>query len=106
MIADSMITVEVAYARPDLQVVIPVEVPEGSSVADALRLSQVSERFPELDLTQVDVGIFGRISRKETILRHRDRVEIYRPLLADPKEVRRRRAAEGKAMKKGGGALE
>lgn len=100
------ILVEVAYARPDVQVIIAVEVPTGATVAEALHLSHVNERFPELDLTQVDVGIFGRVVRRETLLRDRDRVEIYRPLLADPKEVRRRRAAEGKAMKKGGGTLE
>jgi putative ubiquitin-RnfH superfamily antitoxin RatB of RatAB toxin-antitoxin module len=60
-------------------------------------------KFPEIDLTVNQVGIFGKLIKLETPLRHLDRVEIYRPLIADPKEVRKQRAADGKAMKKGGG---
>lgn len=61
------------------------------------------QKFPEIDLTKNQLGIFGKLTKNDTPLRHLDRVEIYRPLIADPKEVRRQRAADGKIMKKGGG---
>jgi len=96
------IAVEVAYARSDVQVVIPVRVHTGATVADALSQSKIIERFPEIDLETAKVGIFGKLTRMDTVLKPRDRVEIYRPLIADPKEVRRQRAAEGKPTKKGG----
>jgi uncharacterized protein len=96
------IAVEVAYARPDVQVIMPVQVPSGATVADALSSSRITERFPEIDLETAKVGIFGKLTRMDTVLKPRDRVEIYRPLIADPKEVRRQRAAEGKPTKKGG----
>jgi putative ubiquitin-RnfH superfamily antitoxin RatB of RatAB toxin-antitoxin module len=96
------ITVEVAYARPDVQVVLPVQVPAGATVADALGLSKIAERFPEIDLATAKVGIFGKLTGMETALKPRDRVEVYRPLIADPKEVRRQRAAQGKPTRKGG----
>jgi uncharacterized protein len=100
------IRVEVAFARPDVQLVLPLEVPAGTTVAEALRLSGIHERFPEVDLDNAKVGIFGKLTRADTVLKPRDRVEIYRPLIADPKEVRRQRAAEGKPMRKGGSANE
>jgi len=64
------------------------------------------QRNPEIDLAKAKVGIYGKLSKMDTVVRARDRVEIYRPLIADPKEVRKQRAAEGKVMKKGGGAEE
>ena len=62
--------------------------------------------IPEIDLAVNKVGIFSKACKLDTVLRDKDRIEIYRPLIADPKEVRRQRAAEGKVMKKGGGTLE
>ena len=100
------IQVEVAYARSDVQVIIPVEVEEGTSLRNAIERSGVLERFPEIELEKAKVGIFGKLSKLDNPLRARDRVEIYRPLIADPKEVRKKRAAEGKVMKKGGGEAE
>jgi uncharacterized protein len=97
------IQVEVAYARSDIQVIIPVAVEEGASLDIAIKRSGILERFPEIDLEKSKVGIFGKLSKQDTPLRAKDRVEIYRPLIADPKEVRKKRAAEGKVMKKGGG---
>ncbi|HEY9148009.1 MAG TPA: RnfH family protein [Gammaproteobacteria bacterium] len=97
------IQVEVAYALPENQVIIPVEVEEGASLRNAIERSGILERFPDIDLEQVKVGIFGKLSKLDNPLRARDRVEIYRPLIADPKAVRKQRAAEGKKMKKGGG---
>jgi putative ubiquitin-RnfH superfamily antitoxin RatB of RatAB toxin-antitoxin module len=58
--------------------------------------------FPELELEEAKIGVFGKATAMTTVLNEGDRVEIYRPLIADPKEVRRKRAAEGKKMKKGG----
>ena len=102
MEANSRICVEVAYARPDIQVIIPLEVGLGTTVEQAVRQSGVLERFPEIDLAVNKVGIFGKLSKLDQILREKDRVEIYRKLIADPKEIRKQRAAEGKKMKKGG----
>lgn len=90
------VRVEVAYARPEEQVVIALEVEKGTSARDAVLRSGILERFPEIDLDASKLGIFGKLTKPDTALRPGDRVEIYRPLLADPKEVRRRRAAEGK----------
>jgi hypothetical protein len=70
-----------------------------------VQASGILKKFPEIDLAQNKLGIFGKLTKNDTVLRERDRVEIYRPLVADPKEVRRQRAAEGKVMKKGGGDL-
>ena len=98
------IRVEVAYARPEVQVIVPLEVAPGTTVEGAVAASRIVERFPEIDLKSNKVGIFGRATKLAAELRDGDRVEIYRPLIADPKAVRKQRAAEGKAMKKGVGA--
>ncbi len=97
-----LIAVEVAYARPDRQLIVPLEVPEGTTVAEAIELSGILKEFPEIDLKRNKVGIFGRLTKLSTVLREGDRVEIYRPLIADPKAVRRARAQAGKGMRKGG----
>ena len=96
-----MIKVEVAYARPDVQVIIPVEVPEGAALEQALISSRIQDRFPEIDPASSKVGIFGKLSKLSAVLKPGDRVEIYRPLIADPKAVRKQRAAAGKNMRKG-----
>lgn len=100
------IHIEVAYARPDVQVIIPLDVRAGTTMEEAVKHSGILERFPEIDLAVNKVGIFGKLGKLSAPLREGDRVEIYRPLLADPKEVRKQRAAQGKKMKKGGGDLE
>ena len=102
----STIRVEIAYARPDEQTIIPIEVPEGTTLEQAILQSRIQERFPEIQLQTAKVGVFGKLSKLSAAARPGDRVEIYRPLLADPKEVRKKRAAEGKRTRKGGGALE
>ena len=101
-----LINVEVAYARPENQVIINVEVNSGCTIEQAIQKSNVLKQFPEIDLDKNKVGIFGKLSKKTAELKSGDRVEIYRPLIADPKEVRRKREAEGKKMKKGGGETE
>jgi len=100
------IQVEVAYARPDEQLIVTVEVPPGATLEEAIRLAKIQERFPEIQLETAKVGVFGKLSKLSASVRAGDRVEIYRPLLADPKAVRKKRAAEGKRMRKGGGDLE
>lgn len=99
------IEVEVVYALQALQRLQRLRLPAGSTVRDAIERSGLLEEFPEIDLGKNRVGVFGRIVKLEAPLRERDRVEIYRALIADPKEVRRKRAAEGKAMRKGRGEL-
>ena len=103
--ADERIEVEVAYARPDEQLILPLQVPAGTTIEEAIRRSGVLERFPEIDLAQAKVGVFGKVGKLDQVLGPGDRAEIYRPLIADPKEARKQRAAEGKAMKKGAAAL-
>lgn len=105
MSAPSVIHVEVVYALPHVQLLVPLTVPEGSTLEAAIRQSGVLEKFPEIDLANAKVGIWNKAAELTAVLREKDRVEIYRPLIADPKEVRRKRAEEGKAMKKGGGDL-
>lgn len=100
------ILVEVAYALPQQQVIVPLKVNAGTTAAEAVEASGLLRKFPEIDLSQNKLGIFGKLIKPDSVLRERDRVEIYRPLIADPKEVRRLRAAEGKVMKKGGGDAE
>lgn len=104
--ATGKIQVEVAYARRDEQLILPVVVDSGVTLQDAIQRSGILDRFPEIDLKVNKVGIFGKLAKLDTVLHQDDRVEIYRPLLADPKEVRKQRAAEGKKLKKGGGDLE
>jgi hypothetical protein len=87
------IPVEVAYARPDVQRILSIEVPRGTTVQEALERSGIAELFPEIDLERAPVGIFGTVVRdREQVLRAGDRVEIYRPLIADPKAQRAERA--------------
>jgi putative ubiquitin-RnfH superfamily antitoxin RatB of RatAB toxin-antitoxin module len=99
------INVEVAYAKPEEQFIIPVEIPAGATLRQAVEMSHLAERCPEIDVDNMKVGIFGKLKKADQVLQAGDRVEIYRPLIADPKEVRRQRAAAGKKMKKGGGSL-
>lgn len=103
MAPGSRIRVEVAYALPDKQVLYVLEVEAGATVAEAISLSGVQDEFPDIDLAVNKIGIFGKLAKPEDVLRTGDRVEIYRPLIADPKEIRRQRAKQGKVTKKGAG---
>ena len=95
------IIVEVAYAIPASQLIYTVEVDENASLEEAILASGILEEFPEIDLNVNKVGVFSKLSKLDKPLNHKDRIEIYRPLIADPKAVRKKRAAEGKKMKKG-----
>lgn len=97
------LNVEIVYALPAQQALMRVRLAEGATVEDAIRASGVLETFPEIDLARNKVGIFSKLVKLDEPVRDRDRVEIYRPLIADPKEVRRKRAEDGKVTRKGGG---
>ena len=99
------INIEVVYALPDEQILLKKSVPAGMTVAGAIQASGVLDKHPEIDLDRNKIGIFGKLTKADAMVRDKDRIEIYRPLIADPKEVRRKRAEEGKVMKKGGGDL-
>jgi len=101
---DKHIAIEVAYALPEEQKIISLEVIEGMELAEAVNQSGILDMFPEIDLATAKVGIFGKLKKANTVLREGDRVEIYRKLIADPKQVRKERAAQGKQTRKGGGA--
>ena len=94
-----LLRVDVVYAKPDTQVVVELQVPPGVTVTEAIRRSGLLERFPEIDLEKHGVGIFGELVGLDDPLRDGDRVEIYRPLLADPKAMRRERAVKRKKGK-------
>lgn len=99
------ITVEIAYALPHEQIIIPVKVLPDTTAEAAIIASDILAKYPEIDLNVNKIGVFGKLTKLDTPLRNLDRVEIYRPLIADPKEVRRQRAADGKQMKKSGGEV-
>lgn len=97
------IRVEVVYALPQKQEIFAVTLPVGATVLQAIEASGVLQKYQEIDLAKNKFGVFAKLVKADAALRDRDRVEIYRPLIADPKEVRKQRAAEGKIMKKGAG---
>jgi len=88
--------VEVIFALPGEQLVIDVELPLQSTVDDAIRESKILEKYPEINMDENKIGIFGKAAKKEDVLHQEDRVEIYRALIGDPKEIRRQRAKKGK----------
>ena len=90
------IMVEVAYALPEEQVIISIEVPKKINIKQAIEKSGIQKKFPEIDLSKNKVGIFGKQTTLDHLLSDRDRIEIYRPLILDPKEMRRKRASKKK----------
>jgi len=100
MSAEKTWRVEVAYATPVCQEIIEVSVRPGTTVEQVIRASGMLARFPEIELTRHRVGIFGEIARLHDAVHNGDRVEIYRPLLTDPKEARRARAGSRGSTKK------
>ncbi|MDZ7782795.1 MAG: RnfH family protein [Halioglobus sp.] len=99
---DETMTVEVAYALPHKQAIIEVEVPAGTTALEAARQSGIAERFEDIDLENAKLGVFGNLVAPTHVLHGGDRVEIYRPLIADPKEVRKARAARIRNKREGG----
>jgi putative ubiquitin-RnfH superfamily antitoxin RatB of RatAB toxin-antitoxin module len=88
------ILVEIAYALPEEQVIISIKVPTIFNVQQAIEKSGIQKKFPSIDLSKNKVGIFGKKTTLDHTLNDRDRIEIYRPLILDPKEMRRKRAAK------------
>lgn len=97
--ADKMM-VEVTYALPAEQVLLPLMVDQGTTAEQAILQSGLMEQFHDIDLAKNKIGIFGKVVKPDTELREKDRVEIYRPLIADPKESRRKRAEKKESVKK------
>ena len=96
MSKDSTITVEVAYALPHKQALLEVQLPAGVTVLEAATQSGITDKFEGIDLDNAKFGIFGNVVSPKQVLHDGDRVEIYRPLIADPKEVRKARAERAK----------
>lgn len=90
----NMIDIEVAYALPRQQFLIQERVVEGTTIAEALLQSEIHQLVPHIEIVDGKVGIFGKVAKMSQVLREGDRIEIYRPLVNDPKEARRRRATE------------
>jgi len=88
----NMITVEVAYALPNEQVILSLDIEQDCLVEDAIKRSGILEQYPHIDLATDKVGIFGKMCKLNAVLRNKDRIEIYRKLIADPKESRRQKA--------------
>lgn len=104
------IQVEVVYGVPHKQEILTISVEQGTTIEQAIIASDIKSIFPEIDLTLHNVGIWNRSAKLTDVLNDLDRIEIYRPLLADPKEVRKRRAEkaklEGRADKVTGGRVD
>lgn len=95
-----MVKIEVVYALPDRQPVVPLQLPAGSTIQQAIEQSGLLQQYPQIDLKQHSVGIFNEIKSLNQTLSNGDRVEIYRPLIANPKEARRAKAAAQRSNKK------
>ena len=89
---ESLLHVQVCYAKADQQWLHDLTVPEGATLQEAIRQSGVLVAMPEIDLATCRVGVYGKLKNLDAVLNEGDRVEIYRSLIADPKESRRRRA--------------
>lgn len=86
------ISIEVAYALPDEQVILSLDIDADCTVEEAIKRSGIMDAYSQIDLTTDKVGIFGKMCKLTATLRDKDRIEIYRKLIADPKESRRQKA--------------
>ena len=91
--AADFVDVEVIYAEPRSHLLVQLRLPAGSTLRQAIEASGVTRKFPEMDLVKFKLGIYGKIASADVVLSAQDRIEIYRPLLADPTEARQQRAA-------------
>ena len=105
-----MITVSVVYALPDEQRIFSVHIAQGATARQAIEASGVLDYYPQIDMQQVKIGVFSEVVSLEYVVAAGERIEIYRPLIADPKELRKQRAqkavAEGRANQKTGGRVQ
>jgi putative ubiquitin-RnfH superfamily antitoxin RatB of RatAB toxin-antitoxin module len=95
-----LIEIEVAYALPGNQTLECLKVPNGTTVAQAVKLSGICNKFPEIQANDKNLGVFGKLVKSEAILHNHDRIEIYRPITVDPKEKRRKRVEKSIASNK------
>lgn len=104
-----LITVEVAYALPTKQSLVSIAIDKNATVEEAIQASNLLHEYPDIDLSKTKVGVWSRVVRLKDTLIDGDRIEIYRGLIADPKEIRKRRAEkakeEGRADKVTGGKV-
>jgi len=89
------IEVEVIYAEPGRHLAVRLRLAPGCTIEQAVEASEIARQFPEMDLAKCRLGIYGKLARDDTVLAAHDRVEIYRPLLGDPKDIRKQRAVAG-----------
>jgi len=87
-----MVNIEIAYAKPEAQLIVALALPEETTLEAAVKASGLLERFPEIALSELNVGVFGVVCKPDQAINEGDRIEIYRPLRRDPKEARRQRA--------------
>ena len=92
----AMLSIEVCYALPDQQTLLELEMPAGTTLGQAIEASGITQKHPEINLTTLKTGIFGKLAPLDTVLSEGDRVEIYRPLIADPKIARQRRVEKAR----------
>lgn len=90
------VAIEVVYALPKEQLIFSVELDEGATVEQAVEACGILKKYPEIDLKKNKLGVYSRLVKADTVLVDGERVEIYRPLIADPKEMRKRRAEKAK----------
>jgi putative ubiquitin-RnfH superfamily antitoxin RatB of RatAB toxin-antitoxin module len=96
---DATVSIEVAYARPDVQRIVVVDVAPGTAAREVLRLSGLTGEFPEIDAEHCPLGIFGGVVEDEYGVKAGDRIEVYRPLERDPRDARRELASRGLTMR-------
>ncbi len=94
------INIEVAYATAERQKIITLEVTQGTTIIEAVRQSRITDIFPELDIESASFGIWSKVKPSSTVILEGQRIEIYRPLIIDPKESRRKRAEKKAAQSK------
>lgn len=99
MVNPALLNIEVVYANPERQMLIALQVEQGATVSEAINKSGILLQFPEIDLAQNKIGIFSKTVTLETTLQAGDRIEIYHPLLIDPKMVRKLRAKQQRSQK-------
>lgn len=95
-----LIDIEVVYGIPHKQVLLSLKVPEGTTIENCIKLSGIVKHFPEIVPSEAVVGIFSKPDKLDNTVKQGDRIEIYRPLTADPKEMRKLRAEKAKQAKK------
>lgn len=91
------ITVSVVYATPGVELSLPARLPVGATIADAVRESEIAARLPGVEVAALKIGLWGKLKPDTTVLRDGDRVELYRPLRADPNTARQHRVAKKRA---------